>query len=187
MAQDSAQIRVAADGEIHVAPLATTAPTDPSAAYAAGWIDLGYATEDGVTMTAEAEIEEIRVWQEFYPARHIITARSLEVSFTLRQWNYQTIPLAFGGGTVSEPSAGVFKWVPPSPETLDERELGITWRDGSYDYRLIIPKGRVTGAVETQLTRGDAANLPVTFAAVGTTGVDVAYILTDDPAFDATP
>lgn len=183
MPQDSAQLVVGADGEIHVAPVGTTAPTSPSAAFAAGWIDLGYVTEDGVTLNDERETEELRVWQEFYAARHIITSRSFQVSFVLRQWNKSTVPFAFGGGTIVD-TTGVFKYSPPSPDTLDERALAVTWRDGTKDYRLIIPKGRVIESMETQIVRGDSANLPITFAIVGTTGVDPFYIYTDDAALN---
>jgi hypothetical protein len=187
MAQDTGQIVVGADGEIHTAPLATTAPTTPTAAYAAGWTDAGYATEEGVKFRDTKEVTKLMGWQEFYALRHIVTSKDFQVIFVLRQFNADNVKLALGGGAVTEPSAGIFKYVPPSPESLDERELGITWRDGSKDYRLIIPKGRAIETVETSLVRTDSANLPITFEVLGTSGVDPFYWLTDDAAFDPTP
>jgi hypothetical protein len=187
MAQDTSQIVVGADGEIHTAALSSTQPTTASGTFDSAWTDLGYVTEDGVTMRDSKEHVDLNVWQEFYPARQIVTSKNFEVVFTLRQWNTQTLSIGLGGGTVTEPTPGTFKFVPPDPQSLDERMLAVTWRDGTKTYRLIVPKGRTVETVESQLIRTDSANIPITFQILGTTGVDPFYILTNDTAFDPTP
>lgn len=178
------EIVVGANGSLWVAPVGTAAPATEVAVPGAGWVDLGYASEDGVTLTDSKTFEAIPVWQLFYAARRIVTERDLAVAFVLRQWNPDTVALAFGGGTVSAPSAGHFKYVPPSPEELDERSLMVDWVDGTKNYRLIIPRGIVTENVETNLVRTGAADLPITFSLLGDDSGDPWYLLTNDPVFD---
>jgi hypothetical protein len=173
-------ITVAGDGTVRVAPVGTTQPTTPTGAPAAGWVDLGYVSEDGVTFTDSKDIEDVLAWQSFYPVRKIVTGKEATLAFVLREWDERTIPLAFGGGTLSSPSAGVWRYVPPEPGTLDLRAMMIDWQDGAKNYRLIIPRGLVTEAVESNLTRTAAADLPITFAAIPLSTTDDPYILLTD-------
>lgn len=185
--QDVDEIVVAANGKILVAPVGTVAPIDIATAWGAGWIDLGFANEDGVTFTDAREIDEIAVWQLFYPARRIVTARDATVAFVLAQWNEETVRLAFGGGTVTT-TAGPpahYRYDPPDPQTIDERALGIEWVDGTKTYRLIVARAMLTENVETNLVRSGAAQLPITMGIIGESGVKPWYLRTNDPAFAA--
>jgi hypothetical protein len=185
MALSASEIVVGATGNVRVAPVGTTAPVDVATAWAAGWIDLGYATEDGVTLSNERTTEDIMAWQALDPVRTVGTARLTTVSFQLMQWNETTVPLAFGGGTVT-PTAGPpahYRYDPPADATPDERALGIQWADGTKVYRLIIPRAVVTESVETNLVKNAAGLLPLTFRALGTDGAASWYIRTSDPAF----
>jgi hypothetical protein len=179
-------ITVAGNGTVRVAPVGSTQPTTPTASPAAAWLDLGYTNEDGVTFTESKEIEDILAWQSFYPVRKIITGKEATLAFSLEEWDERSIPLAFGGGTVTSPSAGVWRYEPPAPETIDLRAMMIDWQDGIKNYRLIVPRGLVTESVETNLTRTGAALLPITFSAIPASTTDDAYILlTDAIAFSS--
>lgn len=178
------EIVVGANGSIWTAPVGTAAPADEVAAPGAGWVDLGYASEDGVTLTDSKTLETISVWQLFYAARRIVTERDLTIGFVLRQWNGENVKLGFGGGEITAPSAGHFKYVPPAPEDLDERAFLIDWQDGTKNYRLVLSRGMVTENLETNLTRTGAADLPITVSLIGDDAGDPWYLLTDDPAFD---
>jgi hypothetical protein len=185
MTKNVDEIVVGANGSLWVAPVGTAAPADEVAVPGAGWVDLGYASEDGVTITDSKTLEKIPVWQLFYAARRIVTERDLALGFVLRQWNAANLKLAFGGGEVTEPVAdsGSFKYTPPSPETIDERSLMLDWVDGTKHYRLVVVRGMVTDNVETNLVRTAAADLPITFGLNGDDAGDPWYLLTDDPAF----
>lgn len=185
-AKEVDQIVVGANGSVWVAPVGTAAPASEIAAYGAGWIELGYVSEDGVSIKEARTIKDIMVWQLFYAARKIVTSRAFEAKLSLSQWSLTTVPLAFGGGAVTEVTSGHYKYTPPSPETIDERALGIDWIDGTKHYRLIIPRGLVSADTESKLARTDAALLPITFAVIGDdAGGAPWYILNDDPAFEA--
>jgi hypothetical protein len=188
MAKDTDQIVVGANGTIRVAPVATADPADVAAAWPAGWVDLGYTSEDGVTFTDARTLEAIPVWQLLYPARRVVTERDATVAFTLRQFSRDQVVFAFGGGDVVEdpPAAsGNFRYTPPAPEVIDERRLGVEWLDGDKTFRLILPRGIVTENVETKIVRTAATDLPITFGILGVDGVDPWYLLTDDPDFAA--
>lgn len=185
MANTASELVVASSGSIAVAPLGTTLPTNPTAALAAGFVDLGYASEDGVTLSATPTVEEFSAWQSRQAVRRELTAQEVQASFVLEQWNADTVPLAFGGGTITEPTAGVYRYdFLDDGAALDERILVVTWQDGDKDYRMVFERGNVTDAVETSLTRGALAMLPITFKASAAPGGGPGYILTNDPAFD---
>lgn len=49
-----------ASGVVYVAPTNTTAPTDATTALAAGFVSLGYVSEDGISNGVERSVEAIR-------------------------------------------------------------------------------------------------------------------------------
>lgn len=177
MAVDANDVVVGANGAVYVAPAGTAVPTTPTAALNAAFIEVGYVSEEGVTFTGGVEQEDINAWQSFYPIRKLITARSAGVEFVMRQWNENTVKLAFGGGTIKRNGA-VTTYVPPTPTEFDVRALVVQWADGVNDYRLVIPRGQVTGEVSTQLVRNSAADLPVSFEA---TPSSAASTISDPP------
>lgn len=186
MANAADQVVVGANGNVWVAAPATAAPTDSDTALAAGWVNLGFISEDGATFTEGKSVTDIGAWQSFYPIRRIITDRTVAVHFSLRQWSQPTVEFALGG-QVSTNGAGEFKYEPPSPELFDERSLVLEWLDGTKNYRLYIPTGIVSESVETHFVRTSAADLPVTFAAADPgAGLKVYTIFTDDASMAAT-
>lgn len=183
---DPKQIVVAGPALIAVAPVGTTLPTDESTALAAGFTELGYTSDDGVGFTFEQSIEDIGAQQTADPVRRIVTARSLSTSFSGLEWNKDTFALAFGGGKWTEPTAGTFRYDPPTDEdALTEYSQVITWNDGDRNFRLVIERGNVAEATETTLARTAASVLPVTFQAMKPeSGGGSWYFLGDDVAFD---
>lgn len=187
MTKNADQVVVAANGSIYVGELGATAPATIDAAIdPAEWIDLGYANDDGVTFSDGKDTEDINAWQSFYALRRIVTAKEGSLQFNLLQWNGATVRLAFGGGTVTEDAAGEYRYEPPDPGVIDERAAIIEWVDGDRNYRLIVPRSMVSETVETNLTKSDAGELPITLSVLGQEGVKPWYLLTDDPAFAPT-
>jgi len=184
MSNDASQVVVGANGSVWVGATNATAPDDVATPMGGDWTDLGFVSEEGATFTEGKDVTDIAAWQSFYPIRRIITGRSVQVSFALRQWNRDTVEFALGG-TVTD-NTGEYTYTPPSPEEFDERSLVLEWTDGTKAYRLYLPKGVVSEAVAISLVRTSAADLPVTFAASDPgVGNSVYTMFTDDPAFAA--
>lgn len=170
MPQSSNAVVIAGSGAVHVAPVGTALPTDSTTALNSAFIDLGYINDDGATFRDEKTKEPITSWQTFYAIKYVVTDASAELEFVLQQWDKNTVPLAFGGGTVTAPTAGNFRYEPPDPEDIDERALVLSWNYDSAVFRLVVPKVMVTSGVESQLTKAQAAELPITVGVVGTDG-----------------
>lgn len=187
MAVDADEIVVGASGSVYVAPVGTAGPTDVGTALNAAFVDLGYVSDDGVSITPGMDMSEINAWQSFYAVRRIVTNRSLEVGFTLLQWNESSIKLAFGGGTVTTTAGppAYYTYSPPDPAEIDYRAVIVEWADGTKDYRLHIPKALVTDTSALSLNRTDPAGLALTFSIQATDGSDPFTLITDDPAFAA--
>jgi hypothetical protein len=177
------EIVVGGNGRILVAEVGTAAPADITEAASASWTELGYVSDEGVTFTVGKEIEDVNVWQSFYAVRRLMTAQSGQLGFELAQWNRDTVPLAFGGGTISEPAAGAYRYTPPEPGPIDERALILEFEDGDYSFRIVVPVGMVTEDVETTLNKAPNGVLPITFGVNGQEGVAPWYLDTDHPAF----
>lgn len=178
------EVRVAGAGHIWVGPAGTALPTDATTALDAAYVDMGYVTEDGVSFSFSRETENLNAWQGD-KLRVLSTEEPAEVSFALMQTNDHILPLALGGGTVTEESEGEYKFTPPAKGTNTERTIVIEFNDGEdIHYRYCIPRAQIEGEVSFTLQRGEALTYPLTF---GVLDDDPKYIiLTDDPSWDVT-
>lgn len=182
---DAGALVVGGNAQIYTAPVGTPLPVTPTATLNSLFLSAGYTTEDGIRFADEKTVNEIRALQSFYPIRRIVTARASMAEFSMMEWDAKTLPLALGGGAVTSPSAGVYRYDPPDPEDLDERSMVIDIQDGDDNHRFVIRKGMVTSNTESTFVRTGPALLPVTFAALGVDGEKPWYFLTDDDAFGA--
>ena len=169
---DAGRIVVGANGTVYVSDTSATAPTDattslsavaPHDAGAGDWVELGFVSENGVQVIPSQVVQPIMAWQSAYPVRKIITSRGLELDFILREFNAESIPFAFGGGTIVEAVGEKFTYTPPAPQDTDPRSLVVDWADGTRDYRLYIPNGQVTDLAQFTLSRVAPAELPIKF------------------------
>lgn len=175
---------VGSGGSVHIAPVGSTLPTSPVAALDAAFADVGYISEDGITLSASVDVTDIGAFQSLLPVRKVVTGRAFDLSFVMREWTAENIVFAFGGGTITEPSAGEFRFDPPAAgDALYERAMVVDWQDGDKNYRLVIARGVAAEAIETNITRTGAADLPITFSVLDDNGTTY-YLLTDDPAMD---
>lgn len=186
MAQDTSELRVASHGDIYVAPVGTALPTDVDSALNAAFINLGLVTEDGVSMSVSPEVESFMAWQRRQAVRRELVNQDITLSFALEQWNAENVKFAFGGGAVSEPSAGLFRYdFPDGDDALDERAIVVEWQDGpDHRWRIVFERGNVMEAVESQFVRNALAVLPITFGVLAADdGGSPGYILADDLEF----
>lgn len=178
------EIVVASSGQVYMAPIGTPLPSDAVAALNAAFTGLGFITEDGAALTVTPEVTDYMAWQSRTPVRREKTSQEIQIAFALMQWNEQTVPAAFGGGSVSG-SAGNYRYnLPADDAPLDERSLVLDAVDGAKHLRWVFPRGNVTEAVEASFQRGEPASLPVTFAALAAQeGAAPGYFLTDSASF----
>lgn len=185
MAFESSEVRVTGTGHVYVAPVDTPFPATINAAVShnAGWVELGYASEDGARFSFGREVNEIMAWQSFDPIAQVVTRVPKTVSFDLMQWNQHTVELALGGGTVSEPVSGAYEYAPPDESFRDERALIVEGIDGDYTYRFCYRKAINEEGVEFAFVRENPVLFPITMKILAPDDDASAYIIqTNDPS-----
>lgn len=164
MPADANEVVVGGNGKVYVAPAGTALPTNIATALNAAFKDVGYVSEDGVTFNDSKDVADVEAWQAFYPIRKLIEAKNSSLEFVMRQWNEDTVKVAFGGGTISRVS-GITTYRPPTPDAgLTYHAVVVEWVDGASTYRLVIPRCVIDGEVSPNIVRTAAADLPVSLA-----------------------
>jgi hypothetical protein len=163
---NASEIRVAGSGRVLVAPAGTAAPADFTKDWVSPWLDLGYTTSDGVKFTKKDKLDPVDTWQTTASVRLLYSDRDLSLKFTLLQINADTLPFFFGGGAVQS-GAGMVSFQIAAAPRVDERTLGIEFRDGpAVTHRFVVPRGVVTETDETVFSRTSAVKLGITFTAL---------------------
>lgn len=187
MALDVDAVMIAGSGDLYTGPVGSTLPTNVSVVLDAALINAGYLSTDGATFRDSKTREPINAWQSFRPIKYRTSESSTELELTLMQFDSNTVPLAFGGGTIATVAGPPVHYVysPAEPQDIDERAAVIQWFYAAYTYRLVLPRVMVTSGTETQLTRAQETGLPLTLGVLAADGVDPFSLITDDPAFAA--
>ena len=171
MAQDPKNILVAGSLQLHWAPLGTTLPTAlPTDANTpnldAAFRELGFTSPDGSTFTTTRTTEGIQVHQERGNVRTIVTDELTQASFVLREWNADTVKVAFGGGVITQPQPGLFKYEPPPSEEINEFSAVFDLFDGDQIWRFVLRRAMVSNSPESNFVRTGSADLPITLDAL---------------------
>jgi hypothetical protein len=164
---NASEIRVAGTGRVLVADVGSASPVDFTKDWTdPPWHDLGYTTSDGVKFTKKDKLDPVDTWQTVASIRFVYSDRDFSLKFTLLQINPVTLPFFFGGGQVHPGGGGLSYEIAAAPR-VDERSLGIEFRDGpAVTHRFVVPRGVVTETDETMFSRTSAVKLGVTFTAL---------------------
>lgn len=167
MAQNAANVRVAVDGMLAVAPLATAAPTSAVSTLPATWVDLGYFSEDGVTESTSQSSDKIKAWQRAATVRTTITEGESTYKGQLIETKKDTIELAFG--TTVDSVTGSYVKSPTKDRPRKSFVLDVI--DGAVISRTYIPDGQVTEIGDVVYRNGEPIGYEVTITAYENTGI----------------
>lgn len=161
MAFDTDAVIIGGTGHMYVGDVGATAPVDLLTPWSTSvWSDLGWIGPDGLSMTPGADTEDITAWQADYPIRRIITARTFEVSATFLEWNKLTVPLAFGGGDITQVDAG------------NPFVISTAYTLGQF-VEPIAPNGRIYEVTTAGTSAGTSPTWPTTEGSTVTSGTVV--------------
>lgn len=165
---DPDEIVIGGTGQVYVGAVGATAPTTESSVLsAATWKGLGLHTEDGVSIANAPDITRHMAWQSRRPVRIERQADTFTVSFALLQWDEDSVPVAFGGGSITDLGTGHYKYSPPSEtSSTDERAYVVDVADGSDILRFYVPRGLAVEGVDSQFSRSAMSSLAVTVEAL---------------------
>jgi hypothetical protein len=181
---DATRIVVAQNARVYLAPVGTTAPTSAVSVLDAAWKEVGLFTPDSLKFATDPSFEEVRSHQSNYPTRRFQTQDAATVEVDLQEWSGNNFLAVYGGGTLTSPSAGVYKFTPPSIGARIDVAAIVEIVDGGKTYRRIIPRCTQTEGVEQSFTRTAESTLPLRLSVLGSDVGDPWYDLSNDPLFD---
>lgn len=180
MTIDSSEVRLAPFGNIYVAPIGTTLPTNATTALNVAFESLGYINEDGVQLSPNISLTDIMAWQSAVPVKTTVDTVTFEVTGTFLQTNTATWELFFLNETFSNNFGEAALTISSNPPS-QEKALIIEWEDDEEDQsRLVIPRIVVANREALNLVRTGAQSVGVTFRALDNSGT-LAYVYSENP------
>lgn len=157
----SSNVRVAVTGSVYVAPVGTTGPTDAGTALAATWLDLGYLSEDGLTLDpSKTDTTSIVAWQNSHEVRKAVTKVENSLKFTMIETSAATLSLYFGEVIDVGDKEYVFGGAGSGRVSLVFDVI-----DGTDESRIWVPNCEVTERGSVMFKNGEAIGLEVTVSA----------------------
>lgn len=182
MAKNTMNIRMFADSAsaVFVAPKGTTLPSDFSAP-AAGFVEVGWITEDGVAETQSGNVAEFTAWQGSTVVKRKRTQAQKKFTAEFTEENVVTMGLKYRGQVPTITGAAgskIAKYTFTDQNVTDERAWVIDLLDGAVKHRHVIPAGdyQITGPATA--SAAGVMSYPVEITVIG----DAAYELTNNPA-----
>ncbi|GAA3136651.1 hypothetical protein GCM10010466_29330 [Planomonospora alba] len=172
---DAGAIRFAPNGRILMGAANASLPTYPNDDTAfdndtpiTGFTDLGYASEDGVSLTPSLSVTEVPVWQSATAAKLNVTAAGLTIGFTLMQWDQDTTALFFNGTWTK--SGELSTLILPSNPILRERSFLVLWGDGDDVSSLFVPRAMVSEREALTVGKSNPSTLGMTLTSLDAAG-----------------
>ncbi len=162
-------IRFASNGTIYVAPVATAGPIDVATALGAGWEQLGYVSDAGVSITPAITTQAISAWQSAVPVKYLVTGATFQMAFVLLQFDAEAVELYFGSSFVTNATDESKMDIDSNPD-LVETSLVVEWSDSTVTNRLYVPRAQVSAREALTLIRTGATSLGLTLDALDSAG-----------------
>jgi hypothetical protein len=154
-------------GAVFRAPVGTTMPTSATESLAAGFIDLGYCSEDGVSNNNSAETEEIKAW-----GGEVVlvpqTGKPDEFTFTLIEaLNENVLATIYGDAHVTANGTAGTIYVEATAEQQPELAyvIDVAMKGGAMK-RLVIPAATLKEVGEIVYKDDEAIGYEITIAAM---------------------
>lgn len=152
-------------GAIFMAPIGTTLPTDSTTALNSAFVELGYASEDGVTNSESRESETIKAWGGDTVLKPF-TGKEDTFSFTLIEaLNVNALKLVYGDSNVTGDLANGIT-IKSASEDLESHSFVIEMVLNGAVKRIVIPSAKVTEVGDITYADGEAIGYDTTLSAV---------------------
>lgn len=164
------EVALAPFGNVLVAPVGTPLPTNASSAMNQAFRSVGYINEDGVSITPQVDLTDIKMWQSVLPVKTAIESVSLEVKFVMGQVNTVTWGLYFFNNTFTN-NAGQAAMTMSSNPATQERSLIVEWDDEFQNtQRLVVPRAVLADREALNLVRNQAQTTGITLRVLDNSG-----------------
>lgn len=189
------KIRFAPDGMLYLAPTggSLVLPTDvgDGSTPPAGFKALGYASENGVTLTPTIQTTPLPAWQSASPVLYNVDSASFQIQATLLEASKLVTETFFGASWVAVTSdvggtptpTGDYRLDLSSTPNLAEFALVVDWKYKSNLWRAVIGRAMVGERGAITLQRTQAQQYELTIDAMDNSG-NLGYILTNEAMTD---
>lgn len=152
------------DGGIFLAPAGTALPTDAATALATAFKNLGFISEDGVTIQIQRTNEDIKEWNGDVVDTLGTEHSALVKTKFIESLNTDTLKLVYGNDNVTEASGALTVHV--NSKDLNEYVMVIdTVVKGDRKQRRVLPRAKLTELGDIVLKAGEAIAYDATIAA----------------------
>lgn len=152
-------------GAVFFADLGTTLPTDASSALAAGFSDLGYVSEDGVTNSNTPETDDINAWGGDVVLT-VQTSKPDEFKFTLiESLNSGVLKVVYGDENVTVDNGAITVQATSAEQEEHAYVIDMALRGGAMR-RIVIPNGKVKEVGDIVYKDDEAIGYEITLAAL---------------------
>ena len=152
-----------------IAPAGTPPPASLGA-YPSPWKNLGYASDDGVTISGDTTTEAITPWQSKLPIRQVVTEITKTINFTMWQLNADTLALYFDTD-VGTATAGAYSFDVRSDSPPKVWAVSVDVKDGEGQFRITYSRANLDSAGDMAITKSAVVPLEVTLSALDDNGV----------------
>jgi hypothetical protein len=173
------------------APLGTALPTSPIIAPDVAFVDLGYISDDGISLSQSSSWEKIRDWGGDQ-VRTFLSDFTATLSWTFLETQDAALQAMYGAANVSVTAATVstgkytavkLNSTEPTPKSWVFNMADSTLEDLPRTYRIVVPNGQITERGDLTFSRTGAVMYPVTLEAYpDATGYSV-YLYISDGTF----
>lgn len=195
MAVSTANVLVGAPdrvtGACMYAPLGTALPTTPIVAPNVAFVDLGYISEDGISVSQAGSWEKIRDWGGDQ-VRTFLSDITYTLSWTFLETQDDALKAMYGAANVTVTAATVstgkytavkLNNTEPAPSSWLFNMADSTIADAPRTYRVVVPNGQITERGDLQYSRNNAVMYPVTLEAYPDSSGNSVYIYRSDGAY----
>lgn len=166
-ANNSANVSVGkpkAGGAVYWAPIGTTVPTDASTALDAAFLNVGFVSDAGVTISTSVESSSHKAWGGVEVANDV-TGFSETTSFEMLEKSVNAMKLAFGAAAVTATGEEVTAVKHTVEAFKTEAVLVVETLINSTEIRrTVVARAKLIERGDVTYSDGDLVMYPVTFA-----------------------
>ena len=177
MAGNTANPRVWLLGDVYVAPVGTTGPTNTTSSLNAAFDALGLLHEDGLTQSREEDSTDLYAWGGIL-VRTVRSKHKRSFVVTVLEDNPTVFALVNPGSTATDDGTTTTRTI--KRPTTDPRTFVFETQDGDVTRRIHVPRAEVTAVGDATSSEADMETRELTSTGYpdATTGV-LFYEITD--------
>lgn len=150
-------------GYAYTLPLSAVLPTNTTDPLATSAEDLGFVSEDGLSISTDRSVEPIRDWN-LDDVRLLLTEHSATLTFTIISWTVAGLKAYFGAENVTETADEII--VKINGGEIANRAWVFNLKDMNRKRRVVIPNGAISSQGEITFVKGENTPLEIELTAL---------------------